>query len=213
MTLDFTVSGEVKITMIPYVIKEIVQQFKDHDKSQSTAATPVAEHMFKVNDDTTPLTERQATVFHSFITKCLFLTKQARPDIATAVAFLTTRVKTSDVDDWKKLTRMIRYLRGSIELPLILRADSVPVPKWWVDGSRASAHPNMRGHSGGCMPLCKGMPINTSTKQKINTQSSTKTELVAADDLCQSFFGPIISSKHKDMVIKILFCTKTTKVL
>ena len=59
MTLDFTVSGEVKITMIPYV-KEIIQQFKEHDKSQSTAAKPAAEHLFKVNDDTTPLTERQA---------------------------------------------------------------------------------------------------------------------------------------------------------
>jgi hypothetical protein len=37
---------------------------------------------------------------------------------------------------------MIRYMRGSIELPLILRADSVSVPKWWVDGSHAT-HPNM----------------------------------------------------------------------
>jgi hypothetical protein len=32
MTLDFTVDGKVKITMIPYV-KEIVQQFKEHDNS------------------------------------------------------------------------------------------------------------------------------------------------------------------------------------
>jgi hypothetical protein len=45
----------------------------------------------------------------------------------------------------------------------------------------------MRGHSGGCMTLGKGMPINSSTKQKINTRSSTETELVAADD-----FMPII---------------------
>ena len=37
------------------------------------------------------------------------------------------------------------------------------------------------------MSLGKDMPINTSTKQKINTRSSTKTELVAADD-----FLPII---------------------
>ena len=186
MTLDFTIDGEVKVTMIPY-IKEIIQQFEEHDPSpQRTAATPAAEHLFKVNEDTASLTTRYATVFHNFVAKCLFLTKRARPDISTAVAFLTTRVKASDEDDFKKLTRMIRYLRGSIELPLILRADSVPVPKWWVDGSHAT-HPNMRGHSGGCMSLGKGMPINTSTKQKINTRSSTETELVAADD-----FMPII---------------------
>ena len=43
MTLDFTVDGEVKITMIPYV-KEIVRQFKEHDKSTSTAATPAQDN-------------------------------------------------------------------------------------------------------------------------------------------------------------------------
>jgi hypothetical protein len=32
------------------------------------------------------------------------------------------------------------------------------------------------------MPLGKGMPINTSTTQKLNTQTSTETEFVAAND-------------------------------
>jgi hypothetical protein len=185
MTMDFSVPGEVKITMIPY-IEEILELFAQHDSSKSAANTPAAEHLFKVNEEATSLDQEQATIFHNFVAKCLFLTKRARPDISTAVAFLTTRVKGPDQDDWKKLVRMIRYLRGSVELPLILRADSVPVPKWWVDGSHAT-HPDMRGHSGGCMSLGNGMPINTSTKQKLNTRSSTETELVAADD-----FMPII---------------------
>jgi hypothetical protein len=36
MTLDYTVDGEVKITMIPYV-KEIVQQFQEHDNHQKVS--------------------------------------------------------------------------------------------------------------------------------------------------------------------------------
>ena len=76
---------------------------------------------------------------------------------------------------------MIQYLRGSIDMPLILLAHSVPIPKWWVDGSHAT-HPNMCGHTGGCMLLEKRMSISTSTKQKLNTRSSTESELVAADD-------------------------------
>ena len=94
-------------------------------------------------------------------------TKRARPDIATAVEFLTTRVKASDEDDWKKLTCMIRYLHGSIELPLILRADSVPIPKWWVDGSHAT-HPNMRGHSGPLVKACLSIhPPNRSSTLEV----------------------------------------------
>jgi hypothetical protein len=92
--------------MIPYV-KEIVQRFTQYEHSKSTAATPEAEYPFKVNDVTKPLGERQATVFNNVVTKCLFLLRRVRPDIATAVAFLTTRVKTSDEDDLKKLARMI----------------------------------------------------------------------------------------------------------
>ena len=87
---------------------------------------------------------------------------------------------------------MIRYLHGSINMPLALRADSVPfsVPKWWVDGSHAT-HLNMRAplhaHTGGCMSLGKGMRISSSTKQKINTRGSIESKLVAAYD-----FMPII---------------------
>ena len=101
---------------------------------------------------------------------------------ATAVSFLTTRVIEPDEDDWKKLVRMIRYLNGSPDLPLTLKADSTNIVKWWVDGSYAG-HPDFRSQTGGTGSLGKGSIISTSTKQKINTRSSTETELVAADDL------------------------------
>jgi hypothetical protein len=191
MTLDFSVEGEVKVTMIPY-IKEIIEQFAPHDSNSTrTALTPAAQHLFKVNPEADLLSSELAPVFHHFVAKCLFSTKRARPDISTAVAFLTTRVRSPDVDDWKKLVRLIRYLRGSPEMPLILRADSTPVMKWWVDGSH-TAHLNMRGHSGGCLSLGSGMPVTGSKKQKINTRSSTETELVAADD----FMPTILWTNH-----------------
>ena len=167
MTLDFNVPGEVKIAMILHV-KETVKLFSEHDNSKSVSATPAAERAFKVNEDALSLTEEQLTVCHNFVAKCLFLTKQARLDVSTAMALLSAQVKASDVDDWKMLVQVIRCLCGSIEKPLILRADSAPVPKWWVDGSHA-AHPNMRGHLCGCVSLGKGVPINASTKQKLNT--------------------------------------------
>ena len=68
------------------------------------------------------------------------------------------------------------------ELPLILDANSTTAGKWWwVDGSHA-IHPNMCSHSGSCMSLGAGMLITGLSKQKLNTCSSTETELVVADD-------------------------------
>ena len=52
MTIDFSVPGQVIVTMIPYV-KEIIQQFEQYDKTKLNANTPAAEHLFKVDDPTT----------------------------------------------------------------------------------------------------------------------------------------------------------------
>ena len=91
-----------------------------------------------------------------------------------------------DQDDWKKLVHLICYLCETLTLPLVLHVNATPVMKWWVNGSHA-VHPNMHGQSGGCFFLGSGMPITSSCKQKINTQSSTKMEQVMVDD-----FMPLI---------------------
>ena len=125
------------------------------------------------------------------VAKTLFATKRARPDTCTAVAFLTTRVRESDLDNWNKLSHMMRYIRGKRQLPLILSAYGTHIIKLWVDAAFA-VHTNMRGHSGGGLSLGHGFPIVGSTKQKLNTRSSTESEVVGADD----FMPPICWTRY-----------------
>jgi hypothetical protein len=66
-------------------------------------------------------------MFHHNDAKLLFLCKRARPDIQTAVSFLCTRVKSPDVDEYKKLRRVMQYLRHTIDLSLTLEADNTKV--------------------------------------------------------------------------------------
>jgi hypothetical protein len=75
----------------------------------------------------------------------------------------------------------MRYTRGTLTMPLILSANRSGILKWWVDASFA-VHPNMRGHSGGGLLLGCGFPIVISPKKKLNTRSSTETEIMGADD-------------------------------
>jgi hypothetical protein len=44
----------------------------------------------------------------------------------------------------------------------------------------------MRGHTGGGLTMGKGFPIVSSMKQKLNTRSSTESELVGVDDMMPS---------------------------
>ena len=109
MTLDYSTPKVVQITMFPYV-KEVVEDFAKYDPGKRVAATPGINHLFKVDDDSPPLSKKQAEIFHGFVAKLLFLMKRARPDIATAISYLTTRVKVPNEDDWSKLARVVCYL-------------------------------------------------------------------------------------------------------
>ena len=99
-----------------------------------------------------------------------------------AIAFLTTRVKGPDTDDWKKLLRLMSYLKGTKDLVLTLEADALNLLKWFIDASFA-VHQDMKGHTGGGLTMGKGAIYNRSTKQKINAKSSTETEVIGVDDI------------------------------
>ncbi len=112
----------------------------------------------------------------------MYVSKCARPDVSTAIAFLTTRVRAPDIDDWRKLSHLMEYLRVDRLRPLIMSADGSGVLMWYVDASFA-VHPNMCSHTGGGLTTGQGFPIVSFTKQKLNTSSSTESELVGVDDM------------------------------
>ena len=162
--------------------KEMVDDSTKINPTTKTAPNPATSHLFKVNEEAEIQDEKRAQTFHIYVVKALFATNRARPDIQTAVSLLTTRVMTTDEDDWKELLRMINYLRGTLELPLTLQASNTNIVKWWVDGSYG-IHPDSKSKTGGTQSLGKGYIISSYTKQKLSIRSSTETEIVAADDL------------------------------
>ena len=52
--------------------------------------------LFKVNEEAEILDEKRTQNVHTYVAKAIFATKRDRPDIQTAVAFLTTRVMTHE---------------------------------------------------------------------------------------------------------------------
>ena len=180
MMLDFTFEGHVIVNMTDY-IGTILADFPE--EITGTRTTPAADHLFDVRDeaDARPLPEEQAREFHHAVAHLLFLSARAWRDIQPVTAFLTTRVKSPDEDDWGKLKRLLQYLRSTIHMPLILSADSMMMPRWWVDAAYA-VHHDCKGHTGAGMSLGRGMAMSYSWKQKINTKSLTEAEIVGVDD-------------------------------
>jgi hypothetical protein len=179
MTLDYSIKGEVRIGMSEYV-KKMIEHFGE-DLSEP-AKTPAAQHLFQVREDAQPLNEKQAQKFHNTVAKGLFLCKRARLDLQTTIAFLSTRVKNPDEDDWKKIMRMMRYLNKTKNMIRIIKADNLNMIKWYIDAAH-TVHADLKGHTGGALTLGKGAITTKSNKQKLNTRSSTETEIVGVDDL------------------------------
>ena len=180
MTLDFTEKGKVVVKMSAY----IKNMLKDAPASMDGhAITPAATHLFKVNTDNPKLMcKEKKELFVHLVMQGLYLSQRGRPDIRTAISFLCSRLNCPDKDDFKKLTRMIWYLRHTLYMCLVLGKDDSDSVRWWIDASYA-VHPNMRGHTGATMSMGNGSIYSGSWKQKMVTQSSTESEVVGVHDV------------------------------
>ena len=180
MDFDFSVKGEVSISMRHYVDK-IIKGFPGEVRKKKIT-TPASAKLFEVRSESPTLCPEMKQEFHSIVAQLLYIVKRARPDLAPAVPFLTTRVSRPTDDDWKKLRHVIEYLIGTVDLKLTLRADKSKTPTWSIDASY-SAHQDCKGHTGGTFTLGAGSVYTISRKQKVNTKSSTEAELVLGETM------------------------------
>jgi Reverse transcriptase (RNA-dependent DNA polymerase)/Zinc knuckle len=178
MKIDFHTNGTASIRMKEY-IAEAIQDFGEDISRQ--AATPAKKNLFDIDGKSEELTGAKKEVFHSVVAKLLYVSKRGRPDIQLPIAFLCTRVAHSTDEDWMKLKRVLEYLHGTMDEFLTIGADSIEDMYTWTDASYA-VHEDMRSHTGGTVSFGTGAAMSKSSKQKLNTKSSTEAELVGASD-------------------------------
>ena len=116
-------------------IKEVLETWDKLTSKRGKRQTAAPANLFEVREDCPKLDGKKKEGFHSVVAKMLFASKRARPDTGTSVAYLTTKVREPDQDDWMKLGHLKAYLRETEELPLILGADGSGFIKWLIDTS------------------------------------------------------------------------------
>ena len=178
MNIAYTKQRTAEISMKCYLEEAIADCGMD---ITGTAKTPATRTLFEVDEGATPLDKDDADTFHSVVAKLLYVAIRARMDILLAVSFLCTRVSKSTEQDRSKLKRLLQYIKGTLELVYTLGADDLSQYRTFVDASYA-VHPDMKSHTGGTISFGIGGLVAKSTKQKLNTKSSTEAELVGASD-------------------------------
>jgi hypothetical protein len=180
MDLDYSTAGVVLVSM-----KTMVEEAIEIYRVTGVAKTPAAAHLFQVSQGLPTIGEQEREKFHSMVQRLLYIAKRARPDILTAVSFLTTRVSNPTEEDNKKLIRVLSYLNGTRDLTLTISGSDGMFVLAFIDASHA-VHPDGKGHSGSVITVGRGAVHCRSRKLKMVTKSSTESELVTlAEELAQ----------------------------
>ena len=104
MLMNFKINGKVTVDMSKYM-KKMVEDFEKKYTLNNTATTPATNDLFGRDEDSPKIEKEMAEDFHTFMAKGLFAFKCARPDTATSISVLMTRVRSPSVEDWGKLVR------------------------------------------------------------------------------------------------------------
>jgi len=198
INIKFRDDGTFIILMKDY-LEESIEEFGE-DIVESTTS-PAQKSLFIVDPNSELLDKSRSKRFHSIIEKLFYVPNRARVDLKLVIVFLCTRVSKSTIQDWSKLKRVLLYIKCKLDMYMILGADSMLDLLTWVDVSYA-VHDNMKNHTSGCMSFGVGILIPKSAKQKLNTKSTTESEIVGASDYIPNVIWAELFLKHQGIVLQ-----------
>ena len=104
----------VTFTMYEY-LEDILKEENERSDMNGLAVTPVSDDIFTIDEASPKLSDKKSDYFHCVTASFLFAAKRAKPDIQVAVTYLCNRVKGSTESDYHKLTRLMKYVRATIQ--------------------------------------------------------------------------------------------------
>ena len=92
-----------------------------------------------------------------------------------------TTVSCSTDQDWEKLRRFVKYLKGTEIEYLTLGMNGIDLLETWIDASYV-IHQYMKIHTVGMISMGRGAATSKYSKQKIGTKSSMEAEVIRTSD-------------------------------
>jgi hypothetical protein len=176
MEFDYCTDSAVKISM-----RKMIEAKLAEEEITGTTVTPTTNDLFTVSEGRDLLVGNQKDKFHALVAWLLYVAKRGRPDVLTAVSFLTTRVAAPTEEDWIKLMRVFKYLNGTRELVLTLCGSEGMVIAAYIDAAFA-VHNDGKGHTGMTITMGGGYAYNKSSEQNLVAKSLTEAELIGISD-------------------------------
>ena len=187
--IDMSVPGKVSLMMTKHLNK-IRESWKDLHSLAVNAGeisdnlynvrdtVPCNVELFNIKDDSVALSRKSREAFHSIVMAIFYVAKRVKPETLTVCSFLAGRVKAPTRDDLAKLRRLVSYLESTKEMAFMMAPRGIYL-EMYIDASHAVHRTDGRSHTGIVLTLGGAPFYCSSSRQELNTRSSTESEIVA----------------------------------
>ena len=177
MVLRRNENGSITLSQSNKILK-LCKRFKPAKQWRTPTGEDFLQPSPEDDDDVSP------TEYLSLVQSLMQLAQKTRPDILTAVSYLSNKCKSPKHTDFRKALRVLGYLEGTIALVILIDTKTMQAYVYIDASFGATVHGDGKGHSGIYFTLGTfGVPLYwRSIKQKVVARSSTEAELIALFD-------------------------------
>ncbi|GBM70587.1 Copia protein [Araneus ventricosus] len=169
------------------------QKMEEEESNERIEVNPCEDE--EKEDDLLP----NNTQYRQAIRTLLYVATVSRPDISVAVNILSRRNEKPRERDWNAVKRIIRYLKTTAELKLIINKNKEPILNALCDADWANDKSNRKSTSGNLFKLGNSPIQWTSKRQNCVELSTTEAEYVSSDNTAQECIWLINLAKDLDL--------------
>lgn len=164
----------IRVTMPGYT-RKIIEGFP---ADMLPADSPASLDLFDDDSDEKMCKPFDFTVFASLLMTLMFMARFVRADTLLPVSFLATKMQSPTHGDYKKLTRVVRYLKKYPDIGVTLGGRENGYEFEAHADASHHVHPDAKGQGGILLTMGKRAVYAKTFKLKLTTMSSTESELV-----------------------------------
>ena len=155
------------------------------DKFRMLQSTPVGVPTVREQDPKDSVTKQQVSdsvPYRAAVGSLMYLATGTRPDIAYAVSVVSQKLDSATVEDWNKVKRILKYLKGTVNHGILFRSNGPRKLEAFSDADYAQDVETRRSTSGAICKFADGAVTWLSQKQKCIALSTTEAEIIAANE-------------------------------
>jgi hypothetical protein len=166
---------EIKVNQLGYIDNMVIKYLPK--QPLNFPSVPASASILKKKSSSSPVS---STKYLSIVMTLMYLARHTRPDILMPVTFLATKSASPTAEYYSDAIRIIAYVHNTRSITMRFSHSASMEPSIYADASHL-LHQDARGHGGIILSLGSAPIMTKSYKLKLNTKSSTESELVVLE--------------------------------